>query len=79
LPRKTEDNYGNIKIEGEVLGNHIRKVTRIGQSNHVSIPPLWKRLLNTPIVEISLVRDEKEGFCIVISKPKKEAVINAKH
>ena len=78
MPRKTEDNYGNIKIEGEVLGNDIRKVTRIGQSNHVSIPPLWKRLLNTPIVEIRLVRDEKEGFCIVISRPKKEAVMNAK-
>jgi len=73
LTRKSEENYGNLKIEGEVLSRDSRKITRIGTSNHVSIPPFWKRLLNTTIVEISLVRDEKEGFCIVIKRPERRS------
>jgi len=71
LTRKSKENHGNLKIEGEVLGNDKRKITRIGTSNHVSIPPWWKRLLNTTVVEITLVRDKQEGFCIVIKKPEK--------
>lgn len=74
MPKKSKVPNEPLEIKGIVLDNETRKVTRIGTSNHVSIPAWWKRLFCTPIVEISLIRDEDGETCILISKPKKEAV-----
>lgn len=64
--------HAEISVTGEVLDTSQRQITKHGNSEHVSIPQTWKKLLKTPILEISLVKDNEGELCIVCSKPKRE-------
>ena len=64
--------HAEISLEGEVLDTAQRHVTRHGNSDHVSIPQTWKKLLKGTILEISLVKDHEGEISIVCNKPKTE-------
>jgi putative transposon-encoded protein len=65
-----------ININGEVIYEEKRRLTRIGSSNHVSIPAAFKRFFNGPLLEIRVVRQENappwDRYVIVISLPEVE-------
>jgi hypothetical protein len=62
-----------VSINGEVVYEEKRRLTRIGSSNHVSIPAAFKRFFNGPLLEIKVVRQEDASplnrYVIVISLP----------
>jgi putative transposon-encoded protein len=65
-----------VSINGEVVYEEKRRLTRIGSSNHVSIPAAFKRFFNGPLLEIKVVRQENASllnrYVIVISLPEGE-------